>query len=203
MRVFIGYDPRQPVAYNVLQHSIIKRSSKPVQITPLVLSQLPLKRRGLTEFTFSRFMVPYLCGYEGVGLFLDADMLCLDDISGLFDLARQDFDVMVVKNKLRFEWGSLMLFNNARCKILTPEFVETTPTPLALKWGTAGDLPSEWNHCIGYDEPQKAKLVHFTKGIPVWPETKGCEYTEEWWEDFKSTNSTVSHQELMGNSVHV
>lgn len=204
MRVFIGYDPRQPVAYNVLQHSIIKRASKPVQITPLVLSQLPITRRGLTEFTYSRFMVPYLCNYEGIGLFLDADMLCMDDIAGLFDLADQNFDVMVVKNKMRFEWGSLMLFNNSKCKILTPEYVQTAPNPLSLKWSDSiGELPSEWNHCVGYDAPQKARLYHYTKGIPVWPETKECEYAQDWWDDFKTANSTVSHAELMGQSVHV
>ena len=60
-KVFIGYDPRQPVAYNVLQHSIVIRTEYPVSITPLVLETLPITRKGLTPFTWSRFLVPFLC----------------------------------------------------------------------------------------------------------------------------------------------
>lgn len=65
IRVFIGYDPRQPLAYNVMQHSIARHSSVPVAITPLILDQLPITRRGLTEFTYSRFLVPALCDFKG------------------------------------------------------------------------------------------------------------------------------------------
>jgi lipopolysaccharide biosynthesis glycosyltransferase len=72
----------------VLAHSIYKRASKPVSITPLVLSQLPIKRVGLTEFTYSRYLVPYLCGYEGLAIFMDADMLCLGDVHELVQSKR-------------------------------------------------------------------------------------------------------------------
>ena len=69
LRIFVGFDPRQPVAFQTLVHSIWSRASLPVSITRLQLNQLPLKRRGLTEFTYSRYMVLYLCGYEGEALF--------------------------------------------------------------------------------------------------------------------------------------
>jgi lipopolysaccharide biosynthesis glycosyltransferase len=168
------------------------------------LNQLPIKRRGLTEFTFSRFLVPHLCGYQGLGLFLDADMLVQGDIAELFSL-KDETHVQVVKNAQRFEWSSLMLFDCAKCSVLTPEFIDTpTTNPLSMKWGDVGDLPNEWNHCVGYDKPNpKAKLIHFTKGIPIWPETKSCEHSDAWWDELRITNSSVSHQELMGNSVHV
>ena len=118
--VFIGYDPRQPLAYNVLQHSIVRHSSRPVAITPLILSQLPMKRRGLTEFTFSRFLVPYLCGFKGKALFLDADMVVTGDISELFE---QDelYAVAVQQDQPKFEWPSVMFFNCGACIRLTPE----------------------------------------------------------------------------------
>jgi hypothetical protein len=143
-------------------HSIYRRASKPVSITPLVYSQLPIKRVGLTEFTFTA-IYPYLCGYEGKSIFLDADMLCLGDIHELVDLAG-DYPVSVVKNKLRFEWPSLMVFNNARCTDLTPQYIETSE-PQALKWanGEIGSLPPEWNILVGYDEPipnPKASPLH-------------------------------------------
>lgn len=204
LKIFIGYDPRQPVAYNVLAHSIWTRSSLPVSITRLQLNQLPLTRVGLTQFSYSRFLVPYLCGYKGYALFLDADMLVLDDIADLFSCA-DDSDVMVVKNKERFEWPSLMLFNCKKCWKLTPESVETAKNLFSMEeWAQVGELPKEWNHCVGYDEHNPyAKLIHYTQGIPVWPETEECDYAGVWHDERRAMMGTVSFQELMGKSVHV
>lgn len=203
MRIFIGVDKRQPVAYNVLQHSIIRRAKTPVTITPLNIDWMPMKRRGLTDFTFTRYLVPYLCNYEGEALFLDGDMLARADINELKDLIDPEVSVSVVKNPLRFEWPSLMYFNNAKCKNLTPEYIETQK-PQALEWAEAiGELPEEWNHLVGYDNLNPdAKIVHFTRGLPCWKETEGCEFSDEWREEANHTMGTVSWSDLMGNSVH-
>lgn len=203
MRIFIGRDPRQPIGPQVLAHSITTRASAPVAITQLVLSQLPIKRSGLTEFTFSRYLVPWLCNYEGQALFLDADILCLCDVKELFDIAPKDA-VCVVKNRHRFEWPSVMFFNNEKCKRLTPEFIDDeTSKPMSFGWAdTVGELPAEYNHLVGYDEPKAAKIVHYTAGLPCWPETWNCPYSEEWRAEFKACNSTVSWDVLMGRSVH-
>ena len=205
MRVFIGVDPRQYIAAQVLAHSVWTRASGPVSITRLALKQLPIKRRGLTEFTFSRYLVPHLCGYEGHALFMDADMLCLGDVYELRAICDpQEAPVCVVKNKnMGFEWASLMYFNNALCKNLTPKFIEEG-NPQMLKWAAkVGEIPSAWNHLVGYDMPRKdAKNVHFTQGIPYFSETKDDEYSAEWNEELKQSNSTVTWAEIMGNSVH-
>lgn len=206
LKVMIGFDPRQPIAFQVLAHSIYRRSSVPVSITPLVLSNLPIKRRGLTEFTFSRYLVPWICGYEGKALFLDADMLCLGDVAELFELAEPYPSVCVSKNKLRFEWPSVMVFNNYQCSKLTPAYIDDPKTkPQTFEWANmVGELPGQWNHLVGYDEPNpNAKLVHFTAGIPCWPETKDCEFSQEWHQEARLANSSVSWEELMGPSVHV
>lgn len=203
MRVFVGCDPRQPVAPAVLAHSIAARSSKPVSITRLHLNQLPITRVGLTQFTYSRFLVPYLCNYEGTALFLDADMLVLGDIAELFELA-DGSAVQVVKNPQRFEWPSLMLFNNEKCQKLTPEYVQNDGKLFSLNWATEiGDLPPEWNHCVGYDPPKATKILHYTKGIPVWPQTQNCDFAEQWHMERRAMMSTCGFEELMGNSVHV
>lgn len=130
-------------------------------------------------------------------------MLVRGDIRELFDLFDNDYAVQVVKNKRHFEWPSLMLFNNKACWHLTPQFIEKSPDLFRMEWGNVGELPPEWNHCIGYDEPQDTKLVHFTKGIPVWDETLECEYASEWHDERRRMMSTCSFQELMGKSVHV
>ena len=204
LRVFIGFDPRQPVAFNVLAHSISERASGPVSITKLRLNQLPMQRRGLTEFSFSRYIVPHLCGYSGKAIFMDADMLCLGDIYELDSICSVQLSaVCVSKNKLRFEWSSLMYFNNAYCKKLSIKEIEEG-NPQTLEWApSVGEIPGEWNHLVGYDEPRPdAKLVHFTQGLPCFKETKGCEYEAEWQEETRNTMGTVSWQEIMGGSVH-
>lgn len=100
----------------------------------------------------------------------------------------------------------MMVFNNALCKMLTPEYIDdANSAPQSLNWADGiGSLPSEWNHCVFYDEipAETPKLVHYTAGLPCWPETKDCPYSEEWWNEFRATNSTVAWRELMGQSVH-
>ncbi len=213
LRVYVGFDPRQPVAYNVAAYSIMSRSSKPVAITPLVLPTLPIQRTGLTSFTFSRWLAPAISSYSGWSIFVDSDVLCLGDISDLQGLAyldsvvndAKDTPVFVSKNKLKFEWASVMVFNNEHCKILTPEFVDDPKNSLFdFAWAKrVGNLPAAWNHLVGYDEPDpKARLIHFTQGIPCWDETRSCEFADEWRTEAKASMSSVSFEALMGKSVH-
>lgn len=208
-RIFIGYDHRQPVSMAVLIQSIYTRSTKPVSITPLVYSQLPMERKdGLTPFTWSRFLVPYLRNYQGWALFLDIDILLAGDISELFNFANDDYAIMVSKNNKKFEWASVMLFNCAHDsnKILTPEFVNQAKGLHGINWckeDEIGDLPREWNHLVGYDKPRKdAKLIHYTQGVPCFNETVDSEYAEEWHAVHQSINHAHPWLELMGSSVH-
>ena len=104
IRIFIGYDPREAVAFSVLAHSIHMRASKPVSITPLILSQLrgvfTRKRDPLqsTDFSFTRFLTPFLSGYEGWSLFMDCDMIVLQDVAELWRLCDDRYAVMCVKH---------------------------------------------------------------------------------------------------------
>ena len=169
-RIFIGFDSKEVVAYHVLAQSIIEHASTPVAFSPIVLSHLQglftRERNALqsTEFSFSRFMVPYLSGYEGWSLFVDCDMLACADIAELWSLRDERFAVMCVKHdyqpktETKFlgqtqtkyqkkNWSSVMLFNNRRCRALTPDFVNTA-TGLELhqfKWldgdDQIGELP--------------------------------------------------------------
>lgn len=199
-------DERQPIAVQVLIHSIYRRASKPVAITPLVYGQHPVKRTGLTAFTHSRFACPLLCDYEGWSIFMDADMLCLGDVYELLSLADPKAAVSVVTNKdpaLAYERPSMMVFNNAECRPLTLDLIERGKS-FGFGWAhTIGQLPAEWNFLVGYDQfNPEAKLVHFTQGIPCFPETKDSDFADEWMAEFKAVNSTVSWADIMGASVH-
>jgi len=84
------------------------------------------------------------------------------------------------------------MFNNAKCKALTPNYVNTA-SGLELhqfKWlygdELIGEIPHRWNHLVGYDEPSTdVSLVHYTIGGPYFDEYRNCEYSEEWWEEYQ------------------
>ncbi|MFS8182020.1 glycosyltransferase [Pseudovibrio denitrificans] len=214
-RIFIGYDSREIVAYHALCQSIIEHASIPVQFCPIAKSSLggifhreshPLQS---TEFSFSRFLTPYLSGYEGWSLFMDCDMIFRKDIAELWSLRDDRYAVMCCKHNYEPEettkflgntqtkyakknWSSVILFNNARCKSLTPEYVNTR-SGLELhqfKWLTnddeIGSLPLEWNHLVGvYDYDPNAAIVHYTIGGPYFEDFKDCDYSQD-WEHYKT-----------------
>lgn len=213
IRIFIGFDERETVAWHVLTHSILARSSLPVAFTPLALNNLkgvfarPREALQSTDFSFSRFLTPHLSGYEGWSLFMDCDMLVRRDIAELWALRDKRYAVMCVqhdhrpKESVKFldqpqtpynkkNWSSVMLFNNARCRALTPGFVNRA-SGLDLhqfKWlgddAQIGALPREWNHLVGYSEPDTdAANVHFTLGGPYFDEYRECEHGRSWFDE--------------------
>lgn len=205
LRVYVGFDPRQPIAYNVLQSSIQRHTKQQVAVLPLKLDDLPIKRRGLTDFTYSRFLVPYLSGFTYESVFMDADIVVRGDIAELFQCFDRTCCVQVMQEQARFEWASVMLFNNYKCRVLTPEYVDDPKHGLLdLAWAEkVGTLPAEWNQCVGYTEPRDdAKLYHYTQGVPVWYETQGNPEDIFWHEEFAEMKRTCGWKELMGTSVH-
>ena len=208
--VYIGYDRQEVVAYHALCQSIVEHASRPVRFIPIYLPTLkdvfdrPMLPEQSTEFSFSRFLTPYLSGYQGWSLFMDCDMLVRGDIAELFALADDRYAVMVAqhdyvpRDQVKFldhvqtryakkNWSSVMLMNNARCGALTPQFVQTA-SGLQLhqfKWldddGQIGPLPLEWNWLVGeYDFNPAARNAHFTRGGPYFPEYADCDYADEW-----------------------
>lgn len=205
LKVFIGFDSRQPVAFNVAALSLLNHVSEPVAISPLVLDFLPIRRTGLTPFTFSRFLVPYLCNYEGKAIFVDADVLFRANAKELIGHAGE-YACSVVHHcgERKFERASVMVFNNEKCKLLTPDYIEKAPGLLTMDWcDDLGSLPKEWNHLVGYDKPDEyAKLVHFTQGLPCYEQTFKDEHAEEWRHVAQIAVSAAPWEVLMGNSVH-
>ena len=102
MNIYVGWDSREPIAYDVCKYSIKKHCSL-ANVIPLKLTDLrynliynrPDDPLSSTEFTFSRFLVPYLNDYKGWAIFCDCDFLWLDDIKTLLDYNRKYPDRVV------------------------------------------------------------------------------------------------------------
>ena len=137
-------------------------------------------------------------------------MMVTGDVSELFTLPWGEQECLkVVKSPLRFEWPSVMLFNNANCSILEPEFVQNSNVHL-LEWAhEIGELPPEWNYLVGYEaecgRPESPKLWHFTEGIPI----KGHGYEilddtgrDEWHKYLEYACTSPPWDAMMGKSVH-
>ncbi len=149
-RIYIGWDRREPEAYDVAEFSLKRRTSIPLAVMPIKLDEL--RARSLyhrdqdplasTEFTYSRFLTPALAGYRGWALFCDCDFLWLDDVAGLVEYTRVPKAVYCVQHDYRptettkmdgaaqtvyprKNWSSLMLFNcdHPAARSLTPEVV--------------------------------------------------------------------------------
>jgi hypothetical protein len=164
-----------------------------------------------TEFSLTRFLVPALSEVKGWSIYMDCDMLCRADVAELasqIDLQR-DKAVIVCKHdyvpKLgrkflnqvqtkypRKNWSSLMIFNNERCRALTPKYVNSA-SGLDLHrfaWiddSAIGALPLEWNWLVGeYTYNPAAKIVHYTIGGPYFDDYRDCDYAEEWFAELES-----------------
>jgi hypothetical protein len=73
IKIYIGFDQKESVAYHTFCQSIIEKSSQPIEIMPLAISMLRNYKETHTDqsndFIYSRFLTPYLNNYEGWALF--------------------------------------------------------------------------------------------------------------------------------------
>ena len=149
--LFVGYDPRESVAYHVFCQSVMSNATVPVAFHPLALNMLKGRYKethndGSNAFIYSRFLVPHLMGYQGWAIFCDGDMVCLGDIKNLWELRDESYAAMVVKHNYQTQhkrkyigtsletvnvsypkknWSSVILWScgHEANRVLTPSFV--------------------------------------------------------------------------------
>ena len=207
--IFVGYDPREAIAYHTCVNSIIRNSSQPVAIVPVALNLFKeyseTHTDGSNHFIYTRFLVPYLMQYEGWAIFIDGDMIVRGDIAELWQLRELNKDVMVVKHDYKTSrtekylgaknedypcknWSSVILWNcnSHPNRKLTPEFVQNaTGAELhRFSWledARIGELPKEWNWLPDeYGPNPNAKLLHYTLGTPCFHEFADTPQGNEW-----------------------
>lgn len=212
-KIYVGYDSGEDEAYKVCVNSLKRNSTHSLNIAPIVMSSL--RQAGIytrdidplssTEFSFTRFLVPYLNNYSGWALFCDCDFVFLEDVENLFDLKDENYAVMCVQhdympcNSLKMDnkvqhlyprknWSSLVLWNcnHPSNNIVTPELVNSQTGQFLhrfswLKDDEIGSLSLEWNWLVGwYKEPAdgRPKALHFTEGGPWLDRYSNCEYSD-------------------------
>ena len=218
LKVFIGYDKRESAAVWTLANSILKSASVPINFVFLHLPSLTKANlmwrerdpKQSTDFTYSRFLVPYLCDYKQSAIFMDADMvLCPGvDIAEALKYLPMDHDIAVVKhdykpaNSTKFAgavqtaypmklWSSFMVFNcyTSKCRNLTPKYINTaTGAELhQFAWthpSRIAELPEEWNWVPGHSAGEP-KVIHYTEGAPTWKAYRDAANTDVWWQEYK------------------
>jgi lipopolysaccharide biosynthesis glycosyltransferase len=106
MKVYVGYDTREDIAYQVCEHSIYTHSTRSGSDAISINKQLrkdkwywrELDKLASTEFTFTRFLIPALENYKGWALFCDSDIVFMKDIKELFDCVDNKYAVMCVQH---------------------------------------------------------------------------------------------------------
>ena len=215
INLYVGYDEREAIAYHVFCHSVIKNTSIPVKITPLVLSQLKefneTHQDRSNDFVYSRFLTPYLNKFDGWAIFADGDMICQADLKELIGMADPNKALMVVKhdyqtktsikylgnineNYPRKNWSSVILWNcsHPKHKILTPEFVSNQTGKFLHRFSwlddkDIGELPVEWNWlACEYEKNTGAKLIHYTLGTPCFKDFRDTDMAEIWYDYYES-----------------
>jgi lipopolysaccharide biosynthesis glycosyltransferase len=210
LRIFIGWDSREPIAYDVAKSSALKHASIPLDIQPIKLDDLVSKGvysreidpLASTEFTYSRFFTPYLAGYEGWALFCDCDILFSGDLAELktyedpskavlcvqHDYQPKDgvkMDGKVQTSYPRKNWSSVMYFNcgHPSARTLTPDLVnkETGAYLHRMQWA-ADDEIGELPVDWNWLEGWNEKPAH---GMP-----KAVHYTRggPWFKDWQNVD---------------
>lgn len=220
--IYIGYDPREEDAYAVCESSLRRHASCELNIIKLDRSKLPMFDRPFrmngvqsvdmkdgkpfsTEFSFTRFLVPYLQNYEGYAIFCDCDFLFTEDISKLFDGLDPQAAVHVVKHHqevgektkmdgvsqgsyMRKNWSSFVVWNcgHPSNKHLTLDVVNNQSGRWlhGLWWlqdEEIASLPIAWNYLAGISQGETSpKAIHYTLGVPSMAGHENCEFAELW-----------------------
>ena len=219
--IWIGYDPLEDASAKVMAHSIRSRTKmKDLKIIPIIRDQLlafdiyrrPLDPKGSTQFSITRFLVPCLMNYKGVGIFFDCDMLITRDIQEMFDLFDPQYAIQCVKHNytpsssikmggkkqtayMKKNWSAVVIYNcdHPSTQKLTNKVVEKASPQFLhrfewLKEDEIGSLPLEFNFLV--EEQKKPKHlpfnIHHTLGAPIFREKQNVDYASYFKNEFKA-----------------
>ena len=217
VKIYIGFDQREAIAYHAFVQSLIDHASIPLDITPLAVKTLKEYEEKhedkSNDFVYSRFLTPYLNDFKGWAIFVDGDMICQKDIKELLDLRDDSKALQVVKHEYktkayqkylgninqdypRKNWSSVILWNckHPKHKILTPDFIANQSGKYLHRFSwladdDIGELPKEWNWlATEYPNNEQANIIHYTLGTPCFKDYRDAEMSDIWLKKHKRVN---------------
>lgn len=220
IKIVVGFDQREAIAYHTFSQSVLEKSSLPVLFLPLSMNTLKGYKEThndkSNDFVYSRFLTPYLHNFEGWAIFADGDMVCQSDIKELWDLRDETKALQVVmhdyktkfnqkylgntnENYPRKNWSSLILWNcsHPKHKVLTPDFISSQTGKYLHRFSwlddeDIGELPIDWNWlAIEYPDNPKAKIIHYTLGTPCFKDYRNTEMAVTWHEVQQKVNEGI------------
>lgn len=218
LTVYVGHDSREQTAFDVCVSSIKKRSQ--CKVVKLSSQDIPEYNRireqhQSTDFTYTRFFVPYLNKFQGYALFVDCDFVFLDDPQKiLYENSTLYWNPVSVckhpqyipKTEIKMDgiqqhampkknWASLMLFSceHPANQILQPDYINRVMPGKKLhqfEWlsdqNHIGSIPLDWNCLDEYYHLSNPKAIHFTDGGPWFENYRHTMYSKYWYQEYHS-----------------
>ena len=219
--IYIGFDSSnygQQIAWEICKKSILKNCSDISKINIIKLEKKKLIEHGIfkrtdkdgaTEFTYTRFFVPYLNNYKGHAIFVDSDFLWECDILELFENYISDNSAVSCvkhaytncngKSKMdgkpqewypKKNWSSLMIFNCQHSNVIKNLTLENVNTKTAkwlhrMEWcqeenNEIMEIPKEYNYLVDYYNNGNIKALHYTDGGPWHPGYENVTFGDRW-----------------------
>lgn len=171
--IVIGSSAEQKIPSLVLEYSIRKYSTaEDLQIIHTYDKTFPSPKkpenRSRTGFSFARFAIPEMVGYQGVAAYLECDQLVFADVKELLGLPFEGATVLRTPNQ-----ASVLLLDCARLTWRLPEILANLDAgkfkyadlmeriAIEPRDRIRGSIPVEWNSLEAY-VPGKTRLLHFT-----------------------------------------
>lgn len=178
IHIYIGCTEAQDLIAKVLSWSVVRRTRRPVRFYPLyrhaVAFEMPAdpQNRPGTPFSFHRFMIPEIAGYQGRAIYMDCDQIVFKDVARLHDRPMQGAPLLCCDTRHKrkpkpMKRSSVMLLDCGRLDWRIRRIVQEldsgqyTYQSLFVLEGYRHALPRAWNALDHYRWPWTA-LLHFT-----------------------------------------
>lgn len=177
--IVIGGSREQKIASLVLEHSIKKFATVPVNVIHTFDRRFPeptnpaLKSK--TGFSFNRFAIPELAGYQGVAAYLECDQLVFRDVKELLTIPFNGATILRPENQAsvllldcdKLKWDVKKIVSRLDAKKYSySDLMERIciEPPSSIKC----TIPNYWNSLEKY-VPGETALLHYTNmGIQPW-----------------------------------
>lgn len=179
VRIYVASTASEALPVEVLEYSIKQHASATASVIPLWGAGISIpkpqapKNQPRTPFSFQRFLIPQVCGYEGRAIYLDSDMLVFKDIVNLWNRPFGEANVLAAYSDSesgRKPQFSVMLMNCSQLKWNIQQIVDQLDSG-ALSYEqlmydfslarTSAVIEPEWNS-LEIFKPGQTALLHYT-----------------------------------------